>query len=121
MGQILICECRIRENTFNDERSLRVQAHKISTLAQFRSEHAHSIVLQLFDSNKQNINKILNVLDKYKNDAADVNRVQILVQISQDDAQGLLALEQTIGIANNSVFLTDLTDAVQENYIIGLY
>ena len=121
VGQILICECRIRENTFNDERSLRVQAHKISTLAQFRSEHAHSIVLQLFDSNKQNINNILNVLDKYKNDAADVNRVQILIQISQDDAQGLLALEQTIGIANNSTFLTDLTDAVQENYIIGLY
>ncbi|QMT34113.1 DNA polymerase III subunit alpha [Conchiformibius steedae DSM 2580] len=61
--QILVCECRVREDTYNGEGGLSIYAHAVYTLDEARAAYARSLTLRL--NPRSPVDKVAELLRPY--------------------------------------------------------
>ena len=120
-GQILICDCRIREDMQNPERGLRIVVLEAQTLAQYRAKYAHSIIICLCCPEQQDIKAILDLVKKHSQNTPNNDTLSLLFEVKQAEVQGILRTSPQWGIQRQSEFLTQLADCAMDNYVAVVY
>ncbi|WII93577.1 DNA polymerase III subunit alpha [Kingella negevensis] len=113
--QVLICECRVREDSFNPEGGVRVNVNNIYTLNQARTQYASS--LKLFLQPETDVAVLANLLREQLGDEVG-NRVTPRFCYENRLAYGELMPAASWRVLLTEDFLKNLTDLLGERGVV---
>ncbi len=103
--QILVCECRVREDGFNQEGGLRINANSVLTLNQARCHYAQSLTLHL--NPESDIDALAELLRPYTQ-PTEGKRIPIRLRYRNQTAQGCLMPDMAWRVSLSQQLLDDL-------------